>query len=261
MPLPATAHPRSHGGNGLSVPPGTRVEGPSPLARGKLRDGVLDPVRFGPIPARTGETGQRRPAQPSPRAHPRSHGGNMAFGYARIGQGGPSPLARGKRVHPPSRQRRVRPIPARTGETARPASSMSGDAGPSPLARGKPRQAGRLPPRRRAHPRSHGGNTSSQAIRQRQAGPSPLARGKRIELPDAPGHYGPIPARTGETFRRCSNNRKPGAHPRSHGGNVHTRAQVRIHVGPSPLARGKLGRAGPGVAGIGPIPARTGETL
>ena len=297
---PNGAHPRSHGGNCCERRADRLGAGPSPLARGKRFAPDLAQRTGGPIPARTGETNPRAPAHFRATAHPRSHGGNSAAACPTCGHDGPSPLARGKRFCRTFLLAYAGPIPARTGETtwattrawpprAHPRShggnffaAKSGAirSGPSPLARGKLRDAllvmeghGPIPARtgetpshfrtkstNRAHPRSHGGNDQDGHQQHAVRGPSPLARGKRAEGGIDLGRQGPIPARTGETYASRNAWSSSGAHPRSHGGNVHGQPHQRAFDGPSPLARGKLHRRLTCRCLLRPIPARTGET-
>ena len=94
--LQAKAHPRSRGENGERRGRRRWVRGSSPLARGKLLvlGGNLRHRRL--IPARAGKTISVSASVVVAGAHPRSRGENFCTSYARSGQTGSSPLARGK---------------------------------------------------------------------------------------------------------------------------------------------------------------------
>ena len=111
------AHPRSRGENALDARPHavneglipahagktfrasracTSDPGSSPLTRGKRSTEAMNRVQAGLIPAHAGKT---RPASGTGRAgaaHPRSRGENAAEVASRAGEGGSSPLTRGK---------------------------------------------------------------------------------------------------------------------------------------------------------------------
>ena len=140
------AHPRSRGENCRLPDARRRVEGSSPLTRGKhLHRETVRPLR-GLIPAHAGKTPEGRRSDCRGGAHPRSRGENAA-GIASVAlTQGSSPLTRGK----PCKFRRLaarwRLIPAHAGKTTRP---------PHAQRRGW------------AHPRSRGENCSR--------GPSPAS--------------------------------------------------------------------------------------
>ena len=233
-------------------------------------------------------------------AHPRSRGENAGDDGCSGGDGGSSPLARGKRRRPPVHWRAVRLIPARAGKTspwnpsntrvsAHPRSrgenasrgamrSLIG--GSSPLARGKlksvsigtkwhgliPARAGKTPPHRptgprsSAHPRSRGENYGDEGDPENRRGSSPLARGKPHRLPSRRGKGRLIPARAGKTASKPASAPPRPAHPRSRGENSELLSVIRSRKGSSPLARGKQTLAWAGTARIGLIPARAGKT-
>ena len=134
---PIWAHPRSRGENGRLFPLVVTHCGSSPLTRGKLPR----PVAHGPhdrlIPAHAGKTTNARQVSPSPRAHPRSRGENIAALSIEDRLLGSSPLTRGKHRRRPRPPRQRRLIPAHAGKT---------DEVDNPR------------DRRRAHPRSRGEN-------------------------------------------------------------------------------------------------------
>ncbi len=91
------AHPRSRGENHLGCSSDQKIEGSSPLTRGKHQSRRERRRRMGLIPAHAGKT-RRRPARTSGcRAHPRSRGENRGRGIEVKVAAGSSPLTRGKR--------------------------------------------------------------------------------------------------------------------------------------------------------------------
>ena len=91
------AHPRSRGENTIKPLGNGRLQGSSPLTRGKLSPSLTTPVKRGLIPAHAGKTGTGA-LTPVPRgAHPRSRGENGMRNARVITHWGSSPLTRGKR--------------------------------------------------------------------------------------------------------------------------------------------------------------------
>ena len=72
------AYPRWRGGNSVGPKKSGRVQGLSPLARGKHDQRKCDYLSSGPIPAGAGETPQGIPRRCSARAYPRWRGGNTS---------------------------------------------------------------------------------------------------------------------------------------------------------------------------------------
>ena len=94
----------------------------------------------------------------------------------------------------------------------------------------------------------------------RWEGSSPLTRGK-LQLNEAvKALTGLIPAHAGKTLRRDAACPRPWAHPRSRGENAAEETAVDIHLGSSPLTRGKLKRATHPRGHVGLIPAHAGKT-
>ena len=92
----ARDHPRSRGGNRRIWNSWNVLQGPSPLARGKLSRASSQLAQQGTIPARAGETHAAEAARRGTRDHPRSRGGNHIARVLFDPFEGPSPLARGK---------------------------------------------------------------------------------------------------------------------------------------------------------------------
>ena len=95
-PLPAWAHPRSRGENGLQHAEVTLQEGSSPLTRGKRQGTTYNLPNYGLIPAHAGKTRSRGCLGRSAWAHPRSRGENSSDATPAKDSVGSSPLTRGK---------------------------------------------------------------------------------------------------------------------------------------------------------------------
>ena len=235
----STVHPRSRGehkeaGDGEIYPAGS-----SPLARGTLGGGgALRPgVRF--IPARAGNTPARPAARRSPAVHPRSRGEHEGSGATANVTRGSSPLARG--THEPGVAGRPghRFIPARAGNTR---------------AAARPRAS---PP---VHPRSRGEHCPTSPVGCSPNGSSPLARGTLEHDRTQARRRRFIPARAGNTARRCRRGSSGAVHPRSRGEHGQQDGQAVPVAGSSPLARGTLLRLLEVVVRDRFIPARAGNT-
>ena len=90
------AYPRWRGGNRHGELRVAGIQGLSPLARGKLRAGLLLRRWQGPIPAGAGETRVVLDGDGPIWAYPRWRGGNIHRSLSDIQGQGLSPLARGK---------------------------------------------------------------------------------------------------------------------------------------------------------------------
>ena len=151
------------------------------------------------------------------RAHPRSRGEHQTQGQRGNCCEGSSPLARGTLASNSCAICRFGLIPARAGNTN---SSVSSET------------------RQWAHPRSRGEHGAGWVPARVAEGSSPLARGTlRSDLLAGVG-MGLIPARAGNTRQRRSGADRSGAHPRSRGEHLIARAELKQHLGSSPLARG-----------------------
>ena len=131
-------------------------------------------------------------------------------------------------------------IPARAGETTRPARRLRRD---------------------RVHPRACGGNAVEGGAGAAGTGPSPRVRGKHRVGRHQRHPERSIPARAGETTKTDSNRKTSRVHPRACGGNSPMFSGVSPDRGPSPRVRGKPGQGAVRPARRGSIPARAGETL
>ena len=111
-----------------------------------------------------------------------------------------------------------------------------------------------------AHPRSRGEHEGQGRAGRGERGSSPLARGtlffRRVDNLVS----GLIPARAGNTMRRCLRFPIRRAHPRSRGEHGATFAAFRDPSGSSPLARGTQAVHPGRVDAPGLIPARAGNT-
>ena len=112
-----------------------------------------------------------------------------------------------------------------------------------------------------AHPRSRGEHEGQGRAGRGERGSSPLARGtlffRRVDNLVS----GLIPARAGNTMRRCLRFPIRRAHPRSRGEHGATFAAFRDPSGSSPLARGTRWDDAPLETFTGLIPARAGNTV
>ena len=92
------AHPRSRGENPGASWVTFAPAGSSPLTRGKRCDAPVPAPDGGLIPAHAGKTGRPRALACANAAHPRSRGENGVGTGVGFGEGGSSPLTRGKRA-------------------------------------------------------------------------------------------------------------------------------------------------------------------
>ena len=195
---PRRAHPRSRGENCRFCACRARLNGSSPLTRGKHRRTQRHCLGRGLIPAHAGKTIGLRPFSVGHRAHPRSRGENRRYGGGRCGRRGSSPLTRGKLSGWIGVMVPVGLIPAHAGKT---------EGVPVVL------------DLQGAHPRSRGENGSGVGRLAIDEGSSPLTRGKLIRGGRRKGKHGLIPAHAGKTNACLGNDESPGAHPRSRGEN------------------------------------------
>ena len=131
------AHPRSRGENAVKALVNQRLEGSSPLTRGKqpVRLDQVAPQRL--IPAHAGKTFKHCGVPSGLRAHPRSRGENTFSRKLNGRSDGSSPLTRGKQDGPNYIAGRLRLIPAHAGKTCDKRMRGQDGAGSSPLTRGK----------------------------------------------------------------------------------------------------------------------------
>ena len=233
------AHPRSRGEN---IPPGprvVRVEGSSPLTRGKPLL-PLDPCGASRlIPAHAGKTigGSLSPLPMT--AHPRSRGENLSPSSWSHCRRGSSPLTRGKRIAKIAKRALGRLIPAHAGKTISSSRMYQNDA---------------------AHPRSRGENRRIKRVVIGVLGSSPLTRGKRAACQDQRSVFGLIPAHAGKTTSIWVHGAVMSAHPRSRGENSSRLTFPSETIGSSPLTRGKRRCSYRGGESHGLIPAHAGKT-
>ena len=133
-----SAHPRSRGENPILAHDGGRLDGSSPLTRGKRDLPLSESLAEGLIPAHAGKTSGRPSPTGAAAAHPRSRGENANSGRPAVSFAGSSPLTRGKRADDALRLSNPGLIPAHAGKTDE--------------------RARRAVPHR-AHPRSRGENS------------------------------------------------------------------------------------------------------
>ena len=192
-------HPRSRGEHPALIRVSHGASGSSPLARGTLPGDhrLHAPHRF--IPARAGNTPPRpRPAASSP-VHPRSRGEHRLILAGDGHVTGSSPLARGTPEPRGAQRGQHRFIPARAGNTGRPAQRGC----PSPV-----------------HPRSRGEHRPTTDAGWLNNGSSPLARGTQRLQGARVRVERFIPARAGNTSPGSAPQRSDPVHPRSRGEHV-----------------------------------------
>ena len=112
----------------------------------------------------------------------------------------------------------------------------------------------------RAHPRSRGEHAFADFRTNTTWGSSPLARGTPKTLPLMVQMMGLIPARAGNTYFSSALSAPRWAHPRSRGEHYRMPVVAFNGSGSSPLARGTHPKIDLGIASIGLIPARAGNT-
>ena len=174
-----------------------------------------------------------------PRAHPRSRGEHWSLTGTSERCAGSSPLARGTLDDVSAEPGASGLIPARAGNTSRPAQSNH---------------------YRRAHPRSRGEHILHHNPCRSDEGSSPLARGTLARVGVCVGQVGLIPARAGNTGKCALVLLLNGAHPRSRGEHAYSLPWFLFTQGSSPLARGTLGECLRPSPRRGLIPARAGNT-
>ena len=168
--------------------------------------------------------------------HPRACGANAVMCSYSLARCGSSPRVRGKRCACGLRDMSHRIIPARAGQT----------------------RCGVLPCRPPSdHPRACGANSVAIQLYHCNVGSSPRVRGKRFDGLDGETVHRIIPARAGQTRRRCSRVYRRSDHPRACGANFRHAIIGLHHVGSSPRVRGKqsdfmrkLLSAGPSIIGF-----------
>ena len=186
--------------------------------RGKHRSGRWRARMVRIIPACAGQTACN-PGTHDPRPdHPRLCGANRALMAQHSLQCGSSPLVRGKHPSMPRALSAIRIIPACAGQTTHTLLE------PYDLS---------------DHPRLCGANRVCDARGWLVAGSSPLVRGKPSCSTSSKVHCRIIPACAGQTaWNACGSPTVPD-HPRLCGANFALPSLSTLHVGSSPLVRGK----------------------
>ncbi len=180
---------------------------------------------------------------------------------------------------PPARRRPPRGHPRGRGEQRSSQVPLAGGRGPSPQARGAVGDAvlirvvgGTIPagagssasspagrPMGRDHPCGRGEQATAAVMRRTVEGPSPRERGAGAPDREVRVRVGTIPAGAGSSRGRRLLVWVPGDHPRGRGEQSTSSRKPATVAGPSPRARGAVGRL-PGVWVIGgTIPAGAGS--
>ena len=171
--------------------------------------------------------------------HPRSRGVYIRDHFAKFGEDGSSPLARGLPLEALRVRFGARIIPARAGFTV-----------------DRPGRAGQAPD----HPRSRGVYPISPGHQPVVTGSSPLARGLLARNPQYVRRNRIIPARAGFTAIPMWSDSPSPDHPRSRGVYYKVSDLREGERGSSPLARGLPEACAVGVEADRIIPARAGFT-
>ena len=117
LPGDRRAHPRSRGENRRNAETRARLQGSSPLTRGKRKAQAVAKDSGGLIPAHAGKTIVREMDSIGFRAHPRSRGENRGMRPSGHSSGGSSQLTRGKHGMRGPLRRPLGLIPAHAGKT------------------------------------------------------------------------------------------------------------------------------------------------
>ena len=232
-------HPRAGGEHGPASGLGAPSHGSSPRGRGTRRGGgrVRLVCRF--IPARAGNTWEKKPTAFNNPVHPRA-GGEHERPLDRVAwQPGSSPRGRGTQQTLRFAHLGGRFIPARAGNTA--------------PARGGASTA-------TVHPRAGGEHTTLEALNCEVGNSSPRGRGTRLALARLPGVRRFIPARAGNTAPCGPTPSRLTVHPRAGGEHGNRRAAVGACVGSSPRGRGTHIAPAVDRSSTRFIPARAGNT-
>ena len=234
----SAVHPRVCGEASAPAVHLLRAQGPSPRVRGSLAFLPQDILPARSIPACAGKpTCIGRPSGKSP-VHPRVCGEAPEPGRRLDGRGGPSPRVRGSRDGPGGRHRWPGSIPACAG---------------------KPPDPSRRSRRRRVHPRVCGEAGFKGTVSIAAGGPSPRVRGSHLQLGDAGGSPGSIPACAGKPSWRWTPPPPRGVHPRVCGEALVVITDWSAGKGPSPRVRGSRGPARRAGHLAGSIPACAGK--
>ena len=159
-----SAHPRSRGENPILAHDGGRLDGSSPLTRGKRDLPLSESLAEGLIPAHAGKTSLPALREDPQAAHPRSRRENAQRPGAYACACGSSPLTRGKHGGAVMRRKARRAHPRSRGENLLNAYYDGHRVGSSPLTRGKRRTRSWQQESRGLIP-AHAGKTGSRARR------------------------------------------------------------------------------------------------
>ena len=175
------------------------ARGSSPRVRGKLSSCLAGLFAVRIIPARAGQTHERKEMQKRASDHPRACGANQTTFLRRQHVIGSSPRVRGKPVTPAASPLRRRIIPARAGQTG--VMTISSMTSPD-------------------HPRACGANSDGHRGEWGPDGSSPRVRGKRTSSPRCGIGGRIIPARAGQTTIPRAERFPKTDHPRACGANI-----------------------------------------
>ena len=207
--------------------------------RGKLSSCLAGLFAVRIIPARAGQTHERKEMQKRASDHPRACGANQGAPADPWSQDGSSPRVRGKLLQFAGGHVAKRIIPARAGQTG--VMTISSMTSPD-------------------HPRACGANSDGHRGEWGPDGSSPRVRGKRSRSCPPRTRRRIIPARAGQTPREWHQLIAGADHPRACGANSIGFRCAHSASGSSPRVRGKLMRIALMIMNIRIIPARAGQT-
>ena len=212
--------------------------GSSPRVRGTVPRAGAGKGQFRFIPARAGNSGNRRPDRRTAPVHPRACGEQRGEVDQRVHFVGSSPRVRGTVLERLEVEHVVRFIPARAGNRLQ-----------------RPHTNGR----RSVHPRACGEQRRQLLQIEHVAGSSPRVRGTARHAPRRRGRSRFIPARAGNRQWSLAWQPFPPVHPRACGEQAGFAQEGNAADGSSPRVRGTA-RHGRGISGPPRfIPARAGN--
>ena len=237
-PYPRKVYPRVYGGTFIPRADPTARTGQSPRVRGNLKGMDINITIQRSIPACTGEP----------------YGAGLFFGSMWS-----IPACTGEPVQPARSLRPKRVYPRVYGGTG-PGASHWPDASRSiPACTGEPEPRWRPSPTARVYPRVYGGTRPASWRLIANQGLSPRVRGNPVVEQQQARPHGSIPACTGEPTACQLALRLVEVYPRVYGGTLKPFFRIVLGLGLSPRVRGNLKALLSYRAGLGSIPACTGE--
>ena len=236
-----TVYPGVYGGTSSTLVMRANAWGLSPRVRGNPKHNLSRPEGARSIPACTGEPGRITSSCCSSPVYPRVYGGTTTFSSSAISISGLSPRVRG---NPP----RMAARKCRMGLSPRVRGNHGGNPQPQrrlrsiPACTGEPRLRSSGAHRPTVYPRVYGGTRFTFTVSARISGLSPRVRGNRYHLHGVVKDVGSIPACTGEPSMGSKVGRWMWVYPRVYGGTCPPWSTPCTVVGLSPRVRGNQRR-------------------